>query len=180
MAIALERLEFLNSLIYCGIEPLSIGLTTPGLVVLDFQETVDRELRMFRIKLLLQTIWNIRSVTVGNSLPPLIVVLDEAQHLSWGADSMAVRILNEGRKYNLAGWFSSQWLDKEGSADAIGQADLRAYFRPEAKNAEKLARLFSPSGKDLPQYRKLIKSLQVGQFLWQRPGGQCVRVTVPQ
>lgn len=92
---------------------------------------------------------------------------------------MAIRILREGRKFNLAGWFSSQWLDHKDAAAALGQAALQAHFRPDGQHVDQLAkRICSTRPSDLPRCRKLIQGLRRGQFLWQQPNGSPVIITV--
>lgn len=178
LAAVLEPLELFASLVHSGAVPLSLDLGTPGLIVLDFAQVIAQDLRKFLVELLLRSAWDQR--TTAQPLPnfPLILVLDECQNLSWGQGSMAARILREGRKYHIGGWFSSQWVSSKEAAAALGQATLQAHFRPDDQNLDKLAKSLCQSKTDFPQYRRLVQSLRVGQFLWQRPDGKCVLVNV--
>lgn len=170
-----EPLELLTSLVHCGDRPLGLDLDAPGLIVLDFCEIMDQVLCKLLVELFLQTVWTTHTA----AQPPLILVLDECQRLNWGTGSMAIRILREGRKFNLAGWFSSQWLDHKDAAAALGQAALQAHFRPDGQHVNQLAkRICSTRPSDLPRCRKLIQGLRRGQFLWQQPNGNPVIVTV--
>lgn len=172
---AKEPLELLASLVHCGDRSLGLDLDTPGLIVLDFCEITDQALCKLLVELFLQTVWTTHTA----AQPPLILVLDECQRLNWGTGSMAIRILREGRKFNLAGWFSSQWLDHKDAAAALGQAALQAHFRPDGQHVDQLAkRICSTRPSDLPRCRKLIQGLRRGQFLWQQPNGSPVIITV--
>ena len=92
---------------------------------------------------------------------------------------MSIRILREGRKFGIGGWFSSQYLDHAEASAALGQAALQAYFRPDGQHIGKLAKhLSSAHPADLPKYQQLIQGLHRGQFLWQQSDGKPVIITV--
>lgn len=172
---AIEPLELLSSLIRCGDEPITVDLDSPGLVVLDLNNIFDPKICSSLVNLILQTLWTVHA----QEQPPLVLILDEAQRLNWGAGSMAVRILREGRKFGIAGWFSSQWVNQKDAEDALEQANLHVHFRPGEQNAGKLAKnLGCPCPADLPRYRKLILGLHRGQFLWLNPDGKPVIIEV--
>lgn len=180
LAAAMEPVELLASLLHCGTKPISIDLTTPGLMVLDFEEVIDRNVRSFLIELIMQAIWIQRTCASEESCP-IILVLDEAQSLSWGKNGMPIRILREGRKFNLAGWFSTQWLDNREANAALAQAALQAHFRPDDINLVRIAKtLSSNSATDAGYYRTMLENLHVGQFFWWKPGGQSVIICVDQ
>lgn len=171
---AKEPLELLTSLVHCGHQPISLNLDSPGLCVVDFTNICDQNLCKLLLELTLQAIW----MTHTPEQPPLILVLDEAQRLNWGQESMAPRILREGRKFRISGWFASQWVHDKETVAALSQAALQAHFRPDDQNLDKLAKSFCQSKVDLPKYQDLIRSLCVGQFLWRRTDGKCVLVNV--
>lgn len=171
---AKEPLELLTSLIHCGGQPMGLDLDMPGLIVLDFCQIADRDLCKLLVELLLQAVWTAHTA----AQPPLILVLDECQRLSWGSGSMAIRILREGRKFNIGGWFSSQWLDQKDAAAALGQAAIQAYFRPDGQHIYKCAQSLCQSKGDLSKCRDLIRSLRVGEFLWQQSDGKPVKIIV--
>lgn len=177
---ALEPLELLATLIRCGDCPISLDLTSPGITVLGFDQVVDGKLCTLLVELILGAVWDQRASATSSDGPPLILLLDECQNLNWGDGSMAVRILREGRKYGLAGWFSSQYIQNKNAVAALGQAALQAYFRPDDANILRLAKAMSQTGHGKPeQWGKAIRSLRVGQFLLQKPGGKPMIVTVP-
>lgn len=176
---AIEPLELLSTLTHCGDEPISIDLEQPGIVILGFDHIVDTKMRALLVELILQAVWN-QWVSIERSADhPLILVLDECQNLSWGEDSMAVRILREGRKFGIGGWFASQWISNKTAIAALGQAVLQVNFRPEDANIPVLAKRLAESKGTASQWQELIRKLKVGQFLWQRADGRSVVVTVP-
>lgn len=172
---AIEPLELLSSLIRCGDEPITVYLDSPGLVVLNLTSIFDQKICSSLVNLILQTLWSVHS----QEQPPLILVLDEARRLNWGDGSLATRILYEGRKFGIAGWFSSQWVNQKEAEEALEQAALHVHFRPGEQNANKLAKTLGCScSSDFPRYRKLILGLHRGQFLWLNPDGKPVIVEV--
>ncbi len=42
---------------------------------------------------------------------------------------MPVRILREGRKLGIGGWFASQWVENERAKAALRQASVQMHFR---------------------------------------------------
>lgn len=175
---ATEPLELLATLIRCGTEPISIDLDQRGIIVLGLDQIVDSKLRALLVELILQSVWN-RWTMASNPDHPLILVLDECQNLSWSESSMAVRILREGRKFNIDGWFASQWLDNKTAAAALGQAALRANFRPEDVNIPTLAKELAQTSGTPAQWQKFLRQLKVGQFLYSRRDGKTILVNVP-
>lgn len=176
---ALEPLELLCALLHSGDQPISLDLSTLGLTVLDLTSVIDSGMLKIMVEIILRSIWNQQTSVARSSANPVILVLDECQHLDWGQHSMAIRILREGRKYDVAGWFSTQWLSNKEARAALGQAALQAHFRPDDQNITSLAKRLSQSGKaDIRQCQRLVCSLRIGQFLWQRSDGRIVLVNV--
>lgn len=171
---AQEPLDLLATLIHSGSQLISLDLETPGLIVLDLSNICDRSLCKLVVELLLQALWNAHTP----QQPPLILVLDEAHQLHWGTDSMSIRILREGRKFGIAGWFSSQWFDHKEAVSALGQAAHQILFRPDGQHIIKLAKAICSRPTDLPQCRKILQRLRQGEFLWQQPDGKAVIVHV--
>jgi len=173
---AIETLELMDSIFNCGAEPISLDLATAGITVLDFGDIVDVQLRNLLISMILTAIWTQRTATV-NTDSPIVLLMDEAQTLPWGKNSMAKRILCEGRKFGLAGWFAAQWISDKETAAALEQAYLRVHFRPDEENAGQLAKRLARETAHTPsQCVQLIKSLGVGQFIVQYPNGSLVKV----
>lgn len=174
---ALEPMELLSTMVHCGNQPIGLDLNSPGLVVLDFARIFDRQVRNLFVELILQAVWAHRIHSVGGC--PIVLLLDECQNLSWGVNSMAVRILREGRKYDLAGWFATQWINDKATSSTLGQAALQAHFRPDEQNVRRLAKILCPhDAKELDAYQRLIRSLSQGQFLMKTDPGPVLRVQV--
>lgn len=171
---ARENLELLSTLIHCDSRPISLDLDTPGLTVLDYSQIMDRDQCQLLVELILQAVWNARTT----QQPPLVLILDESQQLHWGVGSMSVRILREGRKFGIAGWFSSQWCDDKEAASALGQAAHQIQFRPDIQHIGKLTKTFCSRPSDRPQCQAALQKLKRGQFLWQRGDGKVVIVNV--
>lgn len=176
---ALEPLDLLASLLHTGSRSIGLDLAEPGLAVLGFRQIQDVKLRAVLVELILAAIWDAWTADPRHD-HPLVLLLDECQNLNWTEGGMAVRILREGRKFGIAGWFSSQWISSKVAIPALAQAALQAHFRPDDVNLEPLAkRLGQGDGLKTLQYRKLIRSLRVGQFILWRGSGNALAITVP-
>lgn len=171
---AKEYLELLTGMVHCGTQPISLDLETPGLIVLDYSQIIDPSLCKLLVELILQALWTMHTP----NQPPLIPILDEAQQLNWGAGSMSVRILREGRKLGIAGWFSSQWLDHKNAVPALGQAAKQIYFRPDGQHIYKLAKSICDRKSDISKCQECLQRLRRGQFLWRQEDSKVVIVGV--
>lgn len=174
---AMEPLELLATLVNCGSEPISIDLNQSGIIALGFDQVVAQKLRALLVELVLRTVWD-HWITRDHD-HPLILVLDECQNLSWSEGSMAERILREGRKFGIGGWFASQWISSKTAIAALGQAALRANFRPEDANIPALAKQLAQTEGTSAQWQALLRKLKVGQFLYSRRDGKTIQVNVP-
>ena len=179
LAAALEPLDLLATLVRCGEEPISLDLSVPGITVVGFGQIVNAKVRSLLVELILGTIWAQR-VSRSDWPHTLILLLDECQNLGWAQDGMAVRILREGRKYGLAGWFATQYITGKAAQAALGQAALQVRFRPDDQEVLKLARSLSASGgQSADQWVRVIRGLRIGQFLLYSQANAPVIVTVP-
>lgn len=176
---ALEPLDLLASLLHTGDRSIGLDLSAPGITILGFRQVQDTKIRAVLVELILTAIWD--SWTAGpHHDHPLILLLDECQNLNWAEGGMAVRILREGRKFGIAGWFASQWVSNKNAIPALAQAALQAYFRPDDINLEQQAkRLGQGDQMRAVQYRKLLRSLKVGQFILWKANGDALAITVP-
>ena len=89
---------------------------------------------------------------------------------------MPVRILREGRKFGIGGWFASQWVENERAKAALRQASVQMHFRQDQDAAAKLARTMSMNMPEKRErYTRLIRSLRKGTFITGNScGGICV------
>lgn len=179
LSAALEPVELLSSILHCENEFLSLDLDAPGLTTLGFEKFEDVRLRSTLIELILSAIWSTWT-SQSQHTHPLILLLDESQNLNWTPSGMPIRILREGRKHQLAGWFATQWISKPEAEAALGQAALQAHFRPHDSHILSLAKQLGQGNREqVAQWQKVICSLRRGQFLMQRPDGKALIVRVP-
>lgn len=171
---AREPLALLDTLLHCGSTPISVPLDAPGIFALDFTAIPDQDMCQLLVELVLQALWTAHAT--GD--PPLILVLDECQDLNWGKSSMAARILREGRKLQISGWFSTQWISSPEAASALGQAALQIHFCPDPQHMAALSKKLASKPAELKPYQRLVQNLRRGQFLYQQPGGKVIHVYV--
>ena len=80
---------------------------------------------------------------------------------------MVNRILREGRKYGVHGWFSTQFVDKKSVDDVLGQAALQIYFRPQDKELHKIACVMAAGDRGkISAYEKRLATLHRGDYLY--------------
>lgn len=154
-------------------------LDRPGITVLQFDTIPDRATQALVTELLLADLW-MEKLQDPEGTYPVVVLLDECQRFSFQESSMLVRILREGRKFHINGWFASQWLENKTAIHALEQAALRAYYYPGDRNVKALARMLCPDAQQIRQYENLIRRLQVGQFLYADQSGRVLLNCVPR
>lgn len=91
-----------------------------------------RETQVMLTELLLWDLWNF-SVKYGDESKPFIYVIDEAQNLDHGGKSPSGKILTEGRKNGLSGWYATQFMKPQlddVEIQNLQQADQKLYFCP--------------------------------------------------
>ena len=91
-----------------------------------------REIQLILTELILWDIWNY-SIKYGNESTPMPLVLDEAQNLSHDENSPSGKILAEGRKFAVSGWYATQFMAGRLTPGEIGnlqQAAQKLYFSP--------------------------------------------------
>ena len=178
---ALEPLMGLSQLLISGPEGISIDLDSPGFLVLDFKQAESSWMRKLLVKVLLRVIWDRRTSATADVRCPLVLLLDECQHLNWRQDGMPVRILREGRKFEIGGWFASQWVENERAKAALRQASVQMHFRQDQDMAAKLARLLAINAPEKKtRYAQLIRSLKRGAFLTRDFHGGICMGSVPE
>lgn len=162
---ALEPLMGLSQLLISGPEGISIDLDSPGFLVLDFKQAESGWMRKLLVEVLLRVIWDRRTSAAADVRCPLVLLLDECQNLNWSQDGMPARILREGRKFEIGGWFSSQWVENEHAKAALRQAAVQMHFRQDKETALRLARLLTVNAPEKKErYAQLIRSLKRGAF----------------
>lgn len=139
---------------------------------------LDRELQTAVTEIMMWDAWY--SLTkFGNKNTPFVVVLDEAQNLSFKEKSPAEKILREGRKYGWSAWFATQFLKgalDSGEISNLQQAAERLYFKPTGEEMNYIAEQISDNKYEMTEWLNTIKGMQKGQCVVQgdrlRPNGQ--------
>ena len=107
-------------------------------------------------------------VKAGTPTRPFVVVLDEAQNLSFADGSPAQKILQEGRKYGWSAWFATQFLKGALSTDEISrlqQAAETLYFKPSNEEATWVAQQVAQGATSVSAWVEQIKRMQKGQCI---------------
>lgn len=122
-------------------------INTKGRVnILQFKGLPDKISRLI-IEFMLWNAWYYMEL-YGNEKTPLIMLFDEAQNLNLVKGTPVNKILREGRKYGFCGIFAVQYLQGL-SVDgkiSLGQANLRAFFKPTKENEKDIVKLIDPNG----------------------------------
>ncbi len=179
MQASLVRLKDLGRLFPGGGSGCDWNLDHPGITVLQFDTIPDRAAQVLVTELLLSDLWA-EKLQAQQKTCPTVILLDECQRFTFSETSMLVRILREGRKYHINGWFASQWIDSRIAVQALEQAALRAYFYPGDRNIRSLARMLCSEPSRLRQYENLIRGLSIGRFLYAGQNGQTLLNCVPR
>ena len=142
---------------------------TPGVTVINAQEITLSSLRKPVSELIMANLWSYK--TRHPKSCPLVFFLDECQNLRFDADSMAQRILREGRKYDIAGCFSTQWIPNVQDHPLNGAA-LQIHFCPEDRGLQSAATMLTQKdpGKRKACMRELAR-LTPGQFIYRGKQG---------
>ncbi len=125
----------------------------------------NREIQTLITELVLWDMWNY-FVLNGSESKPFIVVLDEAQNLSHDENSPSGKILTEGRKFGISGWYATQFLKNAVSNDEIQrlqQSAQKLYFRPTDSGVDEVANYLSADKNEINEWKKRLLNLKKGQ-----------------
>jgi len=114
----------------------------------------DREIQLILTDLILWDIWNY-AVKNGNETTPMPLVLDEAQNLSHSENTPSGKILAEGRKFGISGWYATQFMKGRLQPGEIGNLQ---------QSAQKL--YFSPPEESIVEVSKYIDITNEGSKVW--------------
>ena len=126
--------------------------------------TLDRETQTIITEMLMWDAWYSLTKT-GNKDRPFVVVLDEAQNLSFADGSPAQKILQEGRKYGWSAWFATQFLKGALASDEISrlqQAAEMLYFKPSNEETNYIAQTLASPSVSANEWVESIKGMQKG------------------
>lgn len=177
MGPSLMRLEDLSHLLP-HVGKFDWGFDEPGITILCFDSLPNVSAQTIMAQFLLFDLWSEKTSTARTGCP-VVVVLDECQRLTFNESSIINRILREGRKYQLSGWFASQWMEDKAAIEALNQAALQACFFPGNEQVRALARRIGRNVNSAGNCEKLIRSLRVGEFIYIDKYGRPVVACVP-
>ena len=124
-----------------------------------------RDIQILLTELLLWDIWSF-SVKNGDETKPFVLVLDEAQNLSHGDKSPSAKILTEGRKFGLSGWYATQFMKPQLTDDEIQrlqQAGQKLYFCPPDDGVMAVAKNIDINSQGAREWSEKLKKLKKGE-----------------
>lgn len=124
-----------------------------------------REIQVLLTELLLWDIWSF-CVKNGDESKPFVLVMDEAQNLSHGEKSPSAKILTEGRKFGLSGWYATQFMKPQLTDDEIQrlqQAGQKLYFCPPDDGVLTVARNIDITSAGVKEWSERLKRLKKGE-----------------
>ncbi len=124
----------------------------------------NRDIQLLLTEFILWDIWNF-CVKNGDESRPLPIIIDEAQNLSHSCDSPTGKILTEGRKFGISGWFATQFLKgalKDDEIQRLQQAGQKLYFAPPEKEVTDMAKNLDINNDAAKEWAEKLKKLQKG------------------
>ena len=124
-----------------------------------------REIQVLLTELLLWDIWSF-CVKNGDESKPFVLVMDEAQNLSHGEKSPSAKILTEGRKFGLSGWYATQFMKPQLTDDEIQrlqQAGQKLYFCPPDDGVLTVAKNIDITSAGVKEWSEKLKRLKKGE-----------------
>lgn len=165
----LPKIKRLGKLLHGNGTPIDWKDNVPGITIINLSTIKDPVTLTILAELYLWSICTPRMSSIPESTTPLVLLLDECQRLRFKDGDTTVRILREGRKYGIWGWFGTQWIHDKTASAALNQAGLRIYFRPDTDDLHKTALKLACGNKaKLPVYERQLSNLKQGQFMFQK------------
>lgn len=127
----------------------------------------NREIQKLITELVLWDFWNFM-VLNGSESSPFIVVLDEAQNINHSESSPSGKILTEGRKFGISGWYATQFLKNAVTNDEIQrlqQSSQKLYFRPADSGLDEIASYLSADKTEIQQWKSTLLGLKKGECI---------------
>ena len=124
-----------------------------------------RDVQLLLTELMLWDIWNF-CVKTGDETKPFVLVLDEAQNLNHGENSPSAKILTEGRKFGISGWYATQFMKPQLSDDEIQrlqQAGQKLYFCPPDDGIMTVAKNIDITPQGAKEWASKLKKLKKGE-----------------
>ena len=165
----LPKIKRLGKLLHGNGHPINWKYDEPGITIINLSTIRDPATLSILAEILLWSICSPRMSRIPEECAPLVLLLDECQRLRFKDGDTTVRILREGRKYGIWGWFSTQWIHDKTASAALNQAGLRIYFRPSDDDLHKTALKLACGNKaKIPVYERQLSNLKRGQFIFQK------------
>lgn len=143
----------------------SIRDSESGLVYVMQLAGYGKDVQVLLTELLLWDIWNF-SVKTGDESKPFILVMDESQNLSHSDSSPSGKILTEGRKFGISGWYATQFMKPQLTDDEIQrlqQAGQKLYFCPPDDGVETVAKSIDITSQGKKEWSERLKKLKKGE-----------------
>ena len=125
----------------------------------------DRPTQLMLTELLLWDLWNFAQSN-GKESEPLVVVLDEAQNLNHQSSSPSGKILTEGRKFGISGWYATQFMKgqlREDEIQCLQQASQKLYFCPPENGVMEVAKNIAADRSEQSDWAAKLKKLRKGE-----------------
>ena len=138
-----------------------------GKVIIIQLSGYPKDVQKIISEFILWDLWNYKSNS-GEEDNPFIVVLDEAQNLSFNGNSPCGKILVEGRKFGWSGWFATQFVKGALKADEINRlenASEKIYFHPNENSVSDIAGNLSTDNSDRKMWEQKLSKLNKGQCI---------------
>ena len=139
--------------------------SSEGIVYVMQFDGYGRDVQVLLTELLLWDIWNF-CVKTGDESKPFILVMDEAQNLSHGEKSPSAKILTEGRKFGISGWYATQFMKPQLTDDEIQrlqQAGQKLYFCPPDDGVTAVAKNIDITPQGSKEWAERLKTLKKGE-----------------
>ena len=136
-----------------------------GIVYVVQFDGFTRDIQMLLTEILLWDIWNF-CVMTGDETKPFILVMDEAQNLDHGEKSPSAKILTEGRKFGISGWYATQFMKPQLSDDEIQrlqQSGQKLYFCPPDDGVDTVAKNLDTTLQGKKDWAARLKKLRKGE-----------------
>ena len=114
---------------------------------------------------LLWDIWNYCSQD-GDESRPIILVMDEAQNISHQENTPSAKILTEGRKFGISGWYATQFMKPQlddAEIQRLQQAGQKLYFCPPDEGVTTVAKNIDISSQGSKDWAERLKKLKKGE-----------------
>lgn len=125
----------------------------------------DRDTQILLTEFLLWDIWNFCAQD-GDEKRPIILVMDEAQNLSHQENTPSAKILTEGRKFGISGWYATQFMKPQlddAEIQRLQQAGQKLYFCPPDEGVMTVAKNIDITAQGSKDWAERLKKLKKGE-----------------